>query len=207
MRVEVVIAAILLASCGRHRHGLTEISDYIHLDMRYASHNNFTRHRLYWEGRCFLREETANKLLAADEDLRSSGLALKVYDCYRPLSVQRRMWSIVPDERYVANPETGSRHNRGAAVDVTLVDLASGTELWMPTPHDEFTERAHRNYPNLPAEPIANRKKLEEVMTRHGFIGLPTEWWHFDDADWHKYDLLDIDLRELKTAPGNFGID
>jgi D-alanyl-D-alanine dipeptidase len=117
------------------------------------------------------------------------------------------MWSILPDERYVANPEKGSQHNRGAAVDVTLVDLASGTEIWMPTAHDEFSERAHRDYMNLPPEPIANRKKLEEIMTRHGFVGLPTEWWHFDDADSQKYEVLDIDLKDLKSAPGDFGIN
>ena len=115
------------------------------------------------------------------------------------------MWSIVPDERYVANPEQGSRHNRGAAVDVSLVRLDDGTELWMPTPYDEFTERAHREYASLPAEPAANRKKLEEVMTRNGFVGLPTEWWHFDDGDWQNYNVLDIDLKDLRKAPGNFG--
>jgi D-alanyl-D-alanine dipeptidase len=115
------------------------------------------------------------------------------------------MWSIVPDERYVANPEKGSRHNRGAAVDVSLVNLSDGRELWMPTPHDEFTERAHRDYASLPPEPLANRKKLEEVMVRNGFVGLPTEWWHFDDVDWQNYNVLDIDLSSLKTAPGKFG--
>jgi D-alanyl-D-alanine dipeptidase len=83
-------------------------------------------------------------------------------------------------------PPKGSRHNRGAAVDVTLVHLADGSELLMPTPYDDFTERAHRDFMQLPDEAIQNRQSLEDVMTRHGFIGLPTEWWHFDFGDWRK---------------------
>jgi D-alanyl-D-alanine dipeptidase len=193
----IVLALLLLTGCSR-RSGLTDVSYILRLDMPYARTNNFTGHRLYWEGRCFLRPETAQKLVAADEELKSAGLTLKVFDCYRPLSVQRRMWAIVPDERYVANPDKGSRHNRGAAVDVSLVRLSDGVEVWMPTLHDDFSERAHRDYMNLPPEPLENRKKLEEVMTRHGFIGLPTEWWHFDDSDWQKYEILDVQFRELK---------
>jgi zinc D-Ala-D-Ala dipeptidase len=189
-------AALMLAGCA-HRSNLTEISYIVPLDMPYAHTNNFTGQKLYWEGRCFLRLKTAEKLIAANEELKQAGLALKLFDCYRPLSVQRRMWAIVPDERYVANPEKGSRHNRGAAVDVSLVRLSDGRELWMPTMHDDFSERAHRDYMRLPPEPIENRKKLDDVMTRHGFIGLPTEWWHFDDADWQQYEVLDVDFREL----------
>ena len=199
----LLLVVLLLSGCDKPV--LTELSDKVHLDVRYASTNNFTGHRLYDEGRCFLREETGRKLLAANEELKASGLALKVFDCYRPLSVQRQMWALVPDERYVANPEKGSRHNRAAAVDVSLVSLNDGRELWMPTPYDEFTERAHRDYAALPAEPAANRKKLEDVMTRNGFVGLPTEWWHFDDVDWQNYNVLDIDPKQLKTAPGKFG--
>jgi zinc D-Ala-D-Ala dipeptidase len=204
IRTSLLTLLLLLSGCD-NPYGLKEISYDIRADIRYATKNNFTGHKLYWEGRCFLREATALKLAAADAELRASGLAIKVYDCYRPLSVQRLMWSIVPDARYVADPETGSRHNRGAAVDVTLVELADGIELWMPTIFDDFSERSHRNYTNLPPEPIANRNRLADVMTRNGFIGLPTEWWHFDDSEWQKYDVLDVNLRDLKTAPGKSG--
>ncbi len=203
-RFSLYTTVLLLTGCA-HRRPLRELSDKVHLDIRYATKNNFTGHKLYAEGRCFLRDETAAKLIAANEELKAAGLGLKVFDCYRPLSVQRRMWSIVPDERYVADPQKGSRHNRGAAVDVSLVNLDDGRELWMPTPYDEFTERAHRNYAVLPVEPAVNRQRLQDVMTRNGFIGLATEWWHFDDAEWQNYDVLDVDLQELKTAPGKFG--
>jgi D-alanyl-D-alanine dipeptidase len=130
-------------------------------------------------------------------ELEASGLRLKVFDCYRPLSVQRKLWELVPDERYVADPKKGSRHNRGAAVDLTLV-TADGGEVAMPTAYDEFTEKAHRDYQALPASALRNRALLERVMVKHGFVGLPTEWWHFDDADWEKYPVLDVDFRELR---------
>ena len=89
--------------------------------------------------------------------------------------------------------------NRGAAVDVTLIRLQDGTELPMPTPYDDFTERAHRDFMDLPADAIRNRQLLEQVLTRHGFVGLPTEWWHFDDQDWKNYPLLDVEIP--KPAP------
>ena len=98
----------------------------------------------------------------------------------------------MPDERYVANPAKGSRHNRGAAVDLTLIRLSDGRELPMPTPFDDFSERAGRDYPDLPAEVIRNRDLLRRVMEKHGFIALPTEWWHFDDVDWRNYPVTDL---------------
>jgi D-alanyl-D-alanine dipeptidase len=125
---------------------------------------------------------------------------LKIFDGYRPLSVQRKMWAVFPQPGYVADPKNGSRHNRGAAVDVTLVRLTDGTELRMPTPYDDFTERAHRDYMQLEEEAIRNRQLLEQIMTRHGFVGLPTEWWHFDFSDWQKYPLLDVDIPERPTT-------
>jgi D-alanyl-D-alanine dipeptidase len=101
------------------------------------------------------------------------------------------MWQIVPDERYVGNPARGSRHNRGAAVDLTLVDR-SGKELTMPTTFDDFTERASRSYEDLPADVIKNRQTLEAAMVKAGFIPLPTEWWHFDGKNWQQYPVRDI---------------
>ncbi|MGZ3442427.1 MAG: M15 family metallopeptidase, partial [Polyangia bacterium] len=103
------------------------------------------------------------------------------------------MWRLVPDERYVSDPAKGSRHNRGAAVDVTLAD-ERGRPLPMPSAYDEFTERAHRDYAGGSDGERANRALLDEVMTRHGFVGLPTEWWHFDAADWQSYPILDEPL-------------
>jgi D-alanyl-D-alanine dipeptidase len=158
----------------------------LRLDIRYATANNFTKQKLYDDASCRLQPATAQKLARAQQELETQKLGLKVFDCYRPLAVQRKLWDLVPDERYVADPAKGSRHNRGAAVDVTLV-RKDGTELAMPTGYDDFTERAHRNYARLPATVAANRELLERVMVKHGFVGLPTEWWHFDDVDWEKY--------------------
>jgi len=121
-------------------------------------------------------------------------LRLKVYDGYRPLSVQKKMWAIMPDERYVANPAKGSRHNRGCAVDLTLVD-SLGNELDMGTPYDDFTEKSHIDYKNLPPEVLRNRRILQEAMTKFNFILMRTEWWHFDYKGWEKYPILDIPIK------------
>ncbi len=163
------------------------------LELRYATDNNFLKRRLYPKARCLLRLPVAHALADVADDLRKEGLRLKVFDCYRPLSVQKQLWAILPDERYVADPAKGSRHNRGAAVDVTLADLA-GQELPMPTAFDEFSERAHRDFRALPPEVIQNRERLETVMRWHGFTGLPTEWWHFDYQGWDRYPVLDLPL-------------
>ncbi len=166
------------------------------LDIRYATTNNFMKQAVYDRADCWLRAKTAEKLKAVQKELSAKGLGLKIYDGYRPLSVQKKLWAVMPDDRYVANPAKGSRHNRGAAVDLTLVDK-NGKELVMPTPYDDFTEKAHRNYKDLPAEALKNRQLLQDAMQRHGFIGLDSEWWHFDDVDWKNYDLIDIDIGKL----------
>jgi D-alanyl-D-alanine dipeptidase len=124
------------------------------------------------------------------------GYGLKIFDGYRPLSVQWKMWEVFPQPGYVADPRKGSRHNRGAAVDVTLIRLSDGAELPMPTSYDDFTERAHRNFKDLPEEVIRNRELLEAMLTKHGFVGLHTEWWHFDDKDWRTYPIMDVQIRD-----------
>ena len=164
------------------------------LDIRYATTNNFTGQQLYPFSKCYLRRASAEKLGAAQAELATMGYGLKIFDGYRPLSVQWKMWEVFPQPGYVADPRKGSRHNRGAAVDVTLIRLADGTELPMPTPYDDFSEKAHRKFSNLPADVIQNRELLEQVLTRHGFVGLYTEWWHFDDKDWRNYPIMDVPI-------------
>lgn len=166
----------------------------LRLDIRYATPDNFTRRTLYPAARCLLRPAVAERLARAQAAARREGYGLLVYDCYRPLSVQRAMWALVPDERYVADPAKGSRHNRGAAVDLTLVD-AGGAPLPMGTDYDAFGPRAHRDCTDLPAAAIANRATLERLMRAAGFTGLPTEWWHFDADGWEQYEVLDLPLR------------
>lgn len=163
------------------------------LDIRYAGTDNFTGRKLYSSARCLLRRPVAERLAEVQQELAGMGLALKIFDGYRPWSVQKVLWEILPDPRYVADPAQGSRHNRGAAVDLTLVD-AEGRELPMPSAFDEFSEKAHRDYMGLPEAALRNRALLEQVMARHGFTGLPTEWWHFDYAGWERFPISDIPL-------------
>lgn len=184
----MIAAALLLGLVD-----VLTVAPRLRLDIRYATAHNFTRHRLYARARCLLQAPVAARLAAVQRELEARGLGLLVFDCYRPRSVQRRMWQLVPDERYVSDPAKGSRHNRGAAVDLTLTD-ARGRPLPMPSPYDDFTPRAHRDFAGGTPEQRRNRALLEAAMTRHGFLPLPTEWWHFDAPDWATYPLVDDPL-------------
>jgi D-alanyl-D-alanine dipeptidase len=180
---------------------LTDLSQAIPdlvLDIRYATSDNFTGQPVYPGPWAFLEEEPARRLADAVAEFARHGYRLKLFDGYRPLSVQRIFWQFMPDPRYIADPAVGSRHNRGAAVDVTLVD-ATGAELAMPSGYDEFSERAHRDYP---ASPVATRNRacLQDVMERHGWLGHPHEWWHFDAHDWANYPVRDEPLESLRFA-------
>lgn len=147
------------------------------LDIKYATADNFTHTRLYDNSRAFLRRGTAEKLKRAADEVAQNGYCLKIWDAYRSPETQFKMWSIVPDSRFIANPNKGySNHSRGSAVDLTLVDL-QGNEVPMPTGYDDFTVKAARTNQN------ANSKYLESVMVKYGFKPLATEWWHFDDQD------------------------
>lgn len=175
---------------------IRKVNPNIVLDIRYATENNFLKRKVYSVARCVLRGTAARRLVQVQQDLEKKGLGLKVYDCYRPLSVQKLMWQIKPDPNYVANPAKGSRHNRGAAVDLTLVDR-NGKELEMPTGFDDFTVRANRNYKGASTQAKKNSKLLEDTMKKYGFLPLPTEWWHFDAPDWNKYAILDVKFGEI----------
>ncbi|MCU7497007.1 MAG: M15 family metallopeptidase [Ignavibacteria bacterium] len=174
---------------------LKSIDSTIVTDVRYATANNFTGKVLYPTANVYLRKSAAEKLHEAEVELLSRyNLRLKVFDGYRPLSVQKKLWEIMPDTRYVANPKNGSRHNRGAAVDLTLID-STGRELEMGTSYDDFTDRAHRDYEDLPENVLNNRRFLEEIMVKYGFEPLSTEWWHFDYSGWKNYSILDEEIK------------
>jgi len=171
---------------------LQKISPKIQKELVYATPHNFTGKAVYPpSARLFLVEETAQRLHLVQLALEKKGLGLKVYDGYRPLSVQKIFWEICPNPCYVADPKIGSRHNRGTAVDVTLVDM-HGKELPMPSGYDDFSEKAHRTYLGCSEEEAKNRSLLEGAMWFEGFIPYPMEWWHFDDPNWEKYPILDI---------------
>lgn len=179
---------------------LVDLADWIpeiRLDLRYASADNVTGRPLYTSARAYLRQPAAEALAAVQHALRVRGLGLKVFDAYRPYVVTVALWDAVQDDRYVAHPATGSRHNRGCAVDLTLVYRDTGEELLMPTGFDDFSERAHHGYAALPAAAIRHRELLKAVMEQHGFTSLPTEWWHFDCVDWKRFELLDLDFDQL----------
>lgn len=178
------------------RPGLVDIAQTnpnIRLDLRYATVDNFTHQRLYPAAVCLLQTATAERLGRVADDLTRQGLGLIVWDCYRPLSIQRRLWALVPDSRYVANPAQGSHHNRGAAVDVTLVGL-SGNPLPMGSEFDDFTAKSHFDYAGLSDVEKRNRGLLRRAMEQQGFLPLATEWWHFDDPEWTRYPVLNVPL-------------
>jgi len=175
---------------------LVEITD-IPRDVRYATTNNFMHAQLYPVAKVFLRRPAVIALHEAERELAREGLGLKLFDGYRPYRVTVRMWKPIRNPDFVADPAKGSRHNRGAAVDLTLIDLRTGRELAMPTGYDDFTPRARQDFKDLSAEAIANRAKLRDVMTRNGFDPLPSEWWHFDFRGWEKFELLDLPLEKL----------
>lgn len=174
---------------------ILKVSPSIQLDMRYATTNNFTKRKLYSQAKCVLRKTAATRLAQVQADLKRQGLGLKVFDCYRPLSVQKQLWQLFPDPNFVANPARGSRHNRGSAVDLTLVH--SNGEQPMPSEFDEFSERAALDYAGGSAEARQNREMLQQAMKKRGFVPLQTEWWHFDDPNWQRYPVMDVSFEQI----------
>jgi D-alanyl-D-alanine dipeptidase len=170
----------------------------IRIDVRYATANNFMKKPLYPLAKVFVRRPAAMALADVQRELARSGLGLKIFDGYRPYRVTEAMWEPIRNPDFVADPAKGSRHNRGAAVDLTVVRLATGEELPMPTPYDDFTVRARQDFSELPPDVLQNRALLRDVMTRHGFEPLPSEWWHFDYRGWERFALMDVPLEELR---------
>lgn len=169
------------------------------LDIRYATKNNFTGVAVYQQARAFARKPVVNALQKIQEKLKKQGLGLKIFDGYRPYAVTVKFWKVTPlaKKAFVANPKAGSRHNRGCAVDLTLVDLKSGKELEMPTPYDSFSEAASPTYQNIDPTQQKNRDFLIKIMENHGFTVFKNEWWHYDFNGWEKFLLMDIPFEKL----------
>lgn len=153
-------------------------NDFLY-DIKYATEDNFLKQAVYYCPECYLRQATATALVRANKEFIALGYRIKIFDCYRPLDVQKKMWAILPGTNYVANPKKGSKHNRGAAVDLTLVD-SDGNEIDMGTPFDFFGKEAHHTYNNLPQEVIKNRLLLKNTMHKYNFKSIYSEWWHYE---------------------------
>jgi D-alanyl-D-alanine dipeptidase len=168
------------------------------LEIGYATTNNFTGTKIYTLARAYARKPVAEALKKIQTDLKKQGLELKIFDGYRPYSATVMFYETYHDTTYVASPYKGSRHNRGCALDLTLIDTKTGKELQMPTEWDSFKKEA---WPSTPvADPVIrkNRKTLIDAMEKHGFKVNASEWWHFDFVGWQKYAVMDIDFEELE---------
>ena len=170
---------------------IEKLSTYFKVEMPYASSNNFLNEKVYDCKKCLLRGEVAKALLEVQKNLMKKGYRIKIFDCYRPLTIQKKMWELNPDPKYVANPEEGSIHNRGAAVDLTLTNL-QGKVLDMGTNFDDFSEKAHHDYNGLSTKILNNRKFLKSAMESSSFSSFETEWWHYNYNQGNNYEIADF---------------
>jgi D-alanyl-D-alanine dipeptidase len=209
-----LFVALLLISCKSGppvEHGdfkpadlveLTKLDPSLHLEIRYATTNNFMHRPVYRQARAFLQRPAAEALVRVNRSLKSQGYALLIFDGYRPWSVTKAFYDFAtPEQRkigFVADPSKGSKHNRGCAVDLTLCDLATGAEITMPSTYDEFSERAYPSYQGGSAETRKMRDFLKSAMEAEGFNVLKEEWWHFDYHDWPHYHILNIPFEAIK---------
>jgi D-alanyl-D-alanine dipeptidase len=181
---------------------LIELDSTLHLDIRYATANNFLGRPVYEEARAYLQAPAAAALIRAHHSLASQGLGLLIFDGYRPWEVTNTFWNETSSEKhlFLANPARGSRHNRGCAVDLTLCDRGTGEALPMPSAFDEMTERSHIYYPGGTSEERNNRQLLQQIMVEAGFQVFDSEWWHFDYSDWPHYGLLNLSFQEINRG-------
>ncbi|MCG2615579.1 M15 family metallopeptidase [Terrimonas sp. NA20] len=168
-------------------------------DLRYSTRENFMNLEMYTPATAvsFLRTPAAEALSNVQKELSAAGIGVKVFDAYRPYSVTVKFWELVKDERYVANPARGSGHNRGIAIDLTLINLNNLSELPMGTGFDNFSDTAHHSFVALPADILKNRKLLRTTMEKYGFKALETEWWHYFLPEGNRFEILDISFQEL----------
>ncbi|MEO8713142.1 MAG: M15 family metallopeptidase, partial [Parafilimonas sp.] len=178
---------------------LIKLDSTIHLDIHYATKNNFTGRPVYKEARAFLQRPAAEALIKVNASLKPLGYALVVFDGYRPWSVTKLFWDITPADKkqFVADPSKGSKHNRGCAVDLSLYDLATGKEIEMTGNYDEMTERSYPNYTGGTEQQRKMRDLLRSKMEAQGFTVYEYEWWHFDYKDWKMYRITNIPFSEI----------
>lgn len=225
--IAIVIAATFGCSENKYKYGVIPIhttEDYLNsyseesmhmmanleprlknavFDIRYATANNFTGEIIYEEAGAWAREIVAIRLKRVEDSLKKAGLGLVVFDAYRPYSATVKFYEVYGDTNYVASPYSGSRHNRGCAVDISLYDLNTGEYLVMPTEYDDFTERAHQST-IVDSLSQYNKEYLRGVMTHYGFEAYPFEWWHFDFYLWKHFAILDLTFGELREFHSSY---
>lgn len=178
---------------------IKSLNPTIVIDLKYAGSNNFTHQKIYPKSaKAFLVNKAAVTLNKIQQEFYQHGLGLKIYDAYRPYSATKKLWNLVKDERYAANPLKGSGHNRGVAVDLTIINLVTMQELDMGTGFDNFSDSSHHTFKNLSKVVLQNRLLLKTMMEKHGFISLGTEWWHYSLPYPANYPLLDLSFEMLK---------
>jgi zinc D-Ala-D-Ala dipeptidase len=183
---------------------LTTLNPAIHLDIRYATRNDFLGTPVYTQARAFLQRPAAEALIRALHKLQPLGYGLLIHDAYRPWYVTKIFWDATPPEGkiFVADPKEGSRHNRGCAVDLTLHDLATGKPIEMPGTYDEMSQRSFPDYPGGTSLQRWHRDLLRRAMESEGFTVYEHEWWHFDYKDWREYPILNIKFEDLHSGQG-----
>jgi len=216
----LIFVLVAIAGQAQYKYGLkvTNLQEYKHsvklnpnkelidlekfipgivLDIRYATTNNFTGEKIYNLAKAYARKPVAEALKRAQAELQKQGLGIKVYDAYRPYKATVRFYEVYKDTTYVASPYRGSRHNRGCAIDMTLINLKTGEELKMPTGYDSFQREAWPSTPVKDPEARKNRALIIDVMRKQGFKVNGSEWWHYDFTGWKNYEVLDIDFEQL----------
>ena len=181
-----------------HLVELIKLDSTIKLDIRYATDDNFVGKAVYPEARAFLQEPAAKALLGVHKKLKKQGLGIMIFDGYRPWAITKLFWEVTPEDKrkFVADPEKGSKHNRGCAVDLTIYNLKTGRPVPMPSGYDEFTERSSPDYTGGTVEERANRDLLRKLMEDKGFAVNANEWWHFDYKNWEDYAIYDISFAD-----------
>jgi len=178
---------------------IIELDSGIHLDIRYATKNNFLSTPMYSQARAFLQRPAAEALVRAHRALKAKGYGLLIYDAYRPWYITKVFWDATPNDlkKFVADPSKGSVHNRGCAVDLALFDLRTGNPVTMPSLYDEMSERAYANYAGGTDEERRLRDLLRKAMEAEGFTVYEYEWWHFDYKDWQSYAVQNIRFEDI----------
>lgn len=179
---------------------LARLDPRLRFDIRYATSANFMGRVLYPLARAVAQRPVAEALSRVQTRAETAGYGLLIFDAYRPWRITRAMWDQTPAEKreFVADPRTGSRHNRGCSIDLSL--HKGGVEVVMPSPYDDSTPAAYRSNTAAPAEALALSRMLEDWMVAEGFEPLPNEWWHYDWAEWRRYPIMDVPLEDVTAG-------